>query len=162
MDGADVADYVSSNLQDMVSRLPGVGEMTLFGSQYGIRGWLNAHKLQSYTLMPSDVLNAISAQNAQMSAGQIGAAPARKGQKMNLGIALQERLQTPEQFGAIILRTNPDGSLARLRDVARIEMGSEDYNRYSRFNGKAATGLAIKRTTGANALDTAERVDNFI
>lgn len=162
MDGADIADYVSSNLQDTVSRLPGVGETSLFGSQYGMRVWLNSNKLQSYKLMPKDVLDAISAQNAQISAGQIGAAPARKGQKMNLSIAVQERLQTPDQFGAIILRTNPDGSLVRLRDVSRIEIGSEDYNRYSRFNGKAATGLAIKLTTGANALDTAETVDNFI
>lgn len=162
MNDADIADYVASNLQDSISRLPGVGEVSLFGSQYGMRVWLDPHKLLNYKLMPSDVLSAISAQNAQVSAGQIGAAPALSGQKMNLGITVQDRLQTPSQFGNIILRTNPDGSLIRVRDVARVEIGSEDYNTFSRYNGKPSTGIAIKLSTGANALATAVIADTFL
>lgn len=162
MNDADIADYVASNLQDSISRLPGVGEVSLFGSQYGMRIWLDPHKLLNYKLMPSDVLNAISAQNAQVSAGQIGAAPALSGQKMNLGITVQDRLQTPSQFGDIILRTNPDGSLIRVRDVARVEIGSEDYNTFGRYNGKPATGIAIKMSTGANALETANIANAFL
>lgn len=162
MEDADIADYIATNVQDSLSRLPGIGEVTLFGSQYGMRIWLNPHALQNYKLMPSDVMNAISAQNAQISAGQLGAAPTVKGQKMNLGITVQDRLQNAEQFEAIILRTNPDGSLIRLRDVARVEIGSEDYNTFSRFNGKPATGIAVKLSTGANALETATVANDFI
>lgn len=162
MDNADIADFVAANLQDSMSRLPGVGEVTLFGSQYGMRIWLDPNKLQNFKLMPSDVINAISAQNAQVSAGQIGAAPVVPGQKMNLGIAVQDRLQTPDQFGAIILRTNTDGSLIRVRDVARVEIGSETYNTFARYNGKPSTGIAVKMTNGANALDTATVTSNYI
>ena len=162
MDNADIADYVATNLKDPISRIPGVGEVSLFGSQYGMRIWLDPHKLQSYSLMPSDVLNAISAQNAQISAGQLGGTPAVPGQQMNLAIAVQERLQTPEQFGNIILRTNPDGSLIRVKDVARVELGSESYSTLSRYNGKASTGVAVKLATGANALETASNIDEYL
>lgn len=162
MDNADIADFVATNLQDPMSRLPGVGEVSLFGSQYGMRIWLDPHKLQSYKLMPSDVLTAIKAQNAQVSAGQIGAAPAVPGQKMNLGIAVQDRLQTPAQFEAIILRTNADGSLIRVRDVARVEIGSENYSTFARYNGKSSTGIAVKMSNGANALETGAVTTNYI
>ena len=162
MDGSDIADYVATNLQDAVSRVPGVGEVNLFGSQYGMRIWLDPHKLQNYKMMPSDVINAVNAQNAQVSAGQLGGAPSVPGQQMNLSISVQERLKTPEQFGAIILRTNPDGSLVRVRDVARVEIGNESYNTFSRYNGKPSTGIAIKLATGANALETAGNVTKYL
>ena len=162
MDNADIGDYIATNIQDQISRLPGVGEVTLFGSQYGMRIWLDPNKLLQYKLMPSDVINAVNAQNAQVSAGQIGAAPFVEGQQLNLSISVQERLQTPEQFGAIILRTNPDGSLIRVRDVARVELGSESYSVFSRYNGAPAAGIAVKLATGANALETAETTKAFL
>ena len=162
MDNADIADYVATNLKDAISRISGVGEVSLFGSQYGMRIWLDPHKLQSYKLMPSDVINAINAQNAQVSAGQLGGTPSVPGQQMNLAISVQERLQTPEQFSNVILRTNPDGSLIRVKDVARVELGSEDYSTLSRYNGKPATGIAVKLATGANALEAASNIDNYL
>lgn len=162
MDNADIADYVATNLKDAISRISGVGEVSLFGSQYGMRIWLDPHKLQSYKLMPSDVINAINAQNAQVSAGQLGGTPSVPGQQMNLAISVQERLQTPEQFGNVILRTNPDGSLIRVKDVARVELGSESYSTLSRYNGKPATGIAVKLATGANALETASNIDDYL
>ncbi|QCC85874.1 efflux RND transporter permease subunit [Desulfovibrio desulfuricans] len=158
----DIGDYVGSQLLDGISRLPGVGEATLYGSIYGMRIWLNPHKLRSYSLTPSDAITAIQSQNAQISAGQLGGAPAVQGQKINLSIALQERLQTPEQFGAIILRTNPDGSMVRVRDVARVELGSESYNIFGRFMRKPAANIAIKLATGANALQTAKNIDAYL
>ena len=162
MDNADIADYVATNLKDAISRISGVGEVSLFRSQYGMRIWLDPHKLQSYKLMPSDVINAINAQNAQVSAGQLGGTPSVPGQQMNLAISVQERLQTPEQFGNVILRTNPDGSLIRVKDVARVELGSESYSTLSRYNGKPATGIAVKLATGANALETASNIDDYL
>ena len=162
MDNADIADYVATNLKDAISRISGVGEVSLFGSQYGMRIWLDPHKLQSYKLMPSDVINAINAQNAQVSAGQLGGTPSVPGQQMNLAISVQERLQTPEQFSNVILRTNPDGSLIRVKDVARVELGSEDYSTLSRYNGKPAAGVGIKLASDANALNTSNAVAAFI
>ena len=162
LDNADLGDYIATNIQDQMSRLRGVGEVTLFGSQYSMRIWLDPNKLQNYKLMPSDVINAVNAQNAQVSAGQLGAAPFVPGQQINLNIAVQERLQTPEQFGAIILRTNPDGSLVRVRDVARVEVGSESYSTLGRYNGKSAAGVAIKMATGANALETTKLLNAFL
>ncbi|MDD6088866.1 MAG: efflux RND transporter permease subunit [Desulfovibrionaceae bacterium] len=159
---ADLADYLATNIQDAVGRLSGVGQTTIFGSQYAMRIWMDPHKLQSYGLMPSDILNAISAQNAQMSAGQLGAAPAADWQKNNLAIALQERLNTPEDFRNVILKTKPDGSEIRIRDVARVEMGSESYNIFSRFNTGLSTALAVKLATGANALDTVAAIDAYL
>jgi multidrug efflux pump len=155
---ADLSDYVAANVQDVISRVDGVGDVTLFGAQYAMRIWLDPEKLTNYKLTPSDVSTAIQAQNAQISAGQLGGAPSVKGQQLNATITAQSRLQTPEQFGNILLRTNTDGSTVRLRDVARVELGSESYDTVSRFNGKPATGIAIKLATGANALDTADAV----
>ena len=162
MDNADIADYVATNLKDAISRISGVGEVSLFGSQYGMRIWLDPHKLQSYKLMPSDVINALNAQNAQVSAGQLGGTPSVPGQQMNLAISVQERLQTPEQFSNVILRTNPDGSLIRVKDVARVELGSENYSTLSRYNGKPAAGVGIKLASDANALNTSNAVAAFI
>ena len=158
----DLADFIGSKLFDAVSRLPGVGEATLFGSQYGMRVWLDPHKMQNYNLMPSDIINAISSENAQVSAGQLGADPAVPGQKVNLSIALQERLETPEQFGDIVLKTNTDGSMVLLRDVARVELGSENYGIFGRYMKRSSAGFAIKLATGANALETVRGVDAYL
>ncbi|MCA1909052.1 MAG: efflux RND transporter permease subunit [Magnetospirillum sp.] len=156
--GPQMADYLISNVQDDISRLNGVGEVTVFGSQNAMRIWLNPDKLVSYKLAVTDITAAIKAQNAEVSAGQIGGAPAVPGQQLQATINAQSRLQTPEQFGAILLRVNADGSQVRLRDVARIEIGSESYQNLARYNGKPAAALAIKLATGANALETADRV----
>ncbi|MEG2139509.1 MAG: efflux RND transporter permease subunit [Bilophila sp.] len=162
MDDADIADYVAANLQDQIGRIPGIGEVSLFGSQYSMRIWLDPNKLQNYKLMPSDVINAIKAQNAQVSAGQIGAAPSIPGQQINLSISVQERLQTTTEFESVILRTNSDGSTIRVRDVARVEMGSESYEAFARYNGKPATGIAVKLGIGANALDVANATSSYL
>lgn len=158
MTQADLADYVAANVLDTVSRVKGVGDTIMFGAQYGMRIWLDPAKLNSYKLTPVDVSNAIQAQNAQVSSGQLGGTPAVKGQELNATVTSQSRLQTPAQFGAIILKTSPGGATVYLRDVARIELGSEDYSKLARFNTLPATGVAFKMSTGANALDTAEAI----
>jgi multidrug efflux pump len=155
----DLGDYVAANVLDTISRVKGVGDVTLFGAQYAMRIWLDPAKLNSYKLTTIDVSNAIQAQNAQISAGQLGGTPAIHGQQLNATITAQSRLQTPEQFGAIILKTSSGGATVHLRDVARIELGSENYGTLARFNTKPATGIAIKMSTGANALDTAVAVN---
>ena len=129
-----------------------------FGSQYAMRIWLDAHKLNDFKLTPGDVETSIRAHNVQISAGQLGGTPSVKGQQLNAPMTVQTLLRTPEQFGEILLRTNSDGSTVRLRDVARIELGSENYDAVGSFNGKPAAGLAIRLASGANALDTADRV----
>jgi multidrug efflux pump len=158
MKQADLGDYVAANVIDPLSRVEGVGDVTLFGSQYAMRIWLDPAKLQSYQLTPADVAAAISAQNTEVSAGELGGAPAMPGQQLNATVSAQSRLQTAEQFGAILLKTTASGATVNLRDVARMELGSENYNTVARFNGHAATGVAIKLATGANALDTANAV----
>ena len=160
MSQSDLADYVASNVVDPLSRVEGVGEVQLFDSQYAMRIWLDPNKLNQHNLTPADISTAIQAQNAQVSAGQMGAAPAARGQQLNATITAQSRLQTPEQFRAILLKTQSDGATVRLGDVARVELGAENYANVSRFNGKPAAGLAIKLATGANALDTAQAVQN--
>jgi multidrug efflux pump len=155
---ADLGDYVAANVIDPLSRVDGVGDVTLFGSQYAMRIWLDPAKLQSYQLTPADVTSAIQAQNTEVSAGELGGAPAVDGQQLNATVSAQSRLQTTEQFDAILLKTAADGGSVRLKDVARTELGSESYNVVARFNGKPATGVAIKLATGANALDTAAAI----
>ncbi|KQW97101.1 multidrug transporter [Massilia sp. Root418] len=159
MKQADLGDYVAANVIDPLSRVEGVGDVTLFGSQYAMRIWLDPSKLQSYQLTPADVTAAITAQNTEVSAGELGGAPAVPGQQLNATVSAQSRLQTAEQFGAILLKTTASGATVHLRDVARMELGSENYNTVARFNGNAATGVAIKLATGANALDTAKAVN---
>jgi multidrug efflux pump len=158
MQQVDLADYMVANVIDPVSRVEGVGEVQLFGSQYAMRIWLDPAKLNSFKLTLPDVTSAITAQNVQVSAGQLGGTPAVKGQQLNATINVQSRLQTPEQFGEILLRSNADGSAVRLKDVARIELGGENYAVTARFNGKPASGLAIKLAANANALATATAV----
>ncbi len=158
----DIADYVGTNLLDPLSRVPGVGNIQLFGSLYSMRIWLDPNQLDSYGLAVSDVIAAVRAQNAQVTVGQLGGTPAVPGQQLNATIAAQERLQTPEEFRAIIVRSNRDGSVLKLGDVARVELGSENYSYISRYNGKPAAGMAISLATGANALDTATAVEQAL
>ena len=161
-DSSDLADFVAANLQEQIGRTPGVGQTQLFGGQYAMRIWMDPHKLQAYNLMPSDIMAAVGAQNAQIAAGQLGGAPSVKGQRIAFPIAVQERLQTPSEFGAVILKTQSDGSLIRIRDVARVEIGSDNYSTEGYFNKGPAAGIAVKLANGANALDTAKAVDALI
>ncbi|HET9450868.1 MAG TPA: efflux RND transporter permease subunit, partial [Aggregicoccus sp.] len=158
MGGDDLQDYVSSNLADPISRVPGVGTTQVFGAKYAMRIWLDPNKLDTYALTPGDVIGAIRAQNQQVVVGQLGGTPAVRGQQLNATITAQDRLQTPEQFRNIVVRSTPDGSALRLGEIARVELGSEDYGFISRFNGKPATGVAVSLATGANALSTAQGV----
>jgi multidrug efflux pump len=154
----DVADYIASNLQDSVSRLPGVGELRLFGAPHAMRIWLDPFKLSGFRLMPDDVRAAVLAQNTQVAAGQLGAQPAPSSQMLNVSVTAKSRLQTPEQFRNIIVRSNVDGSSVRLGDVARVELGSEDYASVTRVNGHPGASMAVLLAPDADALQTAERV----
>ncbi|MFZ1622509.1 efflux RND transporter permease subunit, partial [Dokdonella sp.] len=154
----DISDYVGANLVDPLSRVPGVGTIQVFGAKYAMRIWLDPNKLDTYRLTPGDLTAALQAQNAQVAVGSLGAAPAVEGQQINATISAQDRLQTPEQFRAIVLRSNADGSVLTLGDVARVEMGSENYEFLTYYNGQPATGVAISLATGANALDAAAGV----
>ena len=154
----DIANYVASNIQDPLSRIPGVGSMNLFGTQYAMRIWLDPVKLTKYQLTPIDVADAIRAQNVQISGGQLGGTPAVQGQALSATINQATMLRTPEQFNRILLKVQPDGSSVRVKDVARVALGPENYNVDVRYNGKSASGLGIQLAPNANALDTAERV----
>ncbi len=154
----DISDYVASNVKDPISRLNGVGDVQLFGAQYAMRVWLDGNLLNKYNLTPVDVINALQVQNDQIAAGQLGGTPALKGQQLNASIIAQTRLKDPQEFGKVTLRVNADGSVVHLKDVARIELGGENYNVVARINGKPASGLGIKLATGANALDTATAI----
>ncbi|EJI2902553.1 efflux RND transporter permease subunit [Salmonella enterica] len=154
----DISDYVASNIKDSISRLNGVGDVQLFGAQYAMRIWLDANLLNKYQLTPVDVINQLKVQNDQIAAGQLGGTPALPGQQLNASIIAQTPLKDPEEFGKVTLRVNTDGSVVHLKDVARIELGGENYNVVARINGKPASGLGIKLATGANALDTATAI----
>jgi len=154
----DIADYVGATVKDPVSRTTGVGDVQLFGAQYAMRIWMDPTKLNNFQLTPVDVITAIKAQNAQVAAGQLGGTPPVKGQQLNASIIAQTRLTSTEEFGKIMLKVNQDGSQVRLRDVAKIELGGENYDVIARYNGQPASGLGIKLATGANALDTANAV----
>ena len=158
IDRNSLADYMVSNIMDIVSRLDGVGEIMLFGTQNAMRIWLNPAKLHSYNLTTNEVIAAIQAQNAQVSAGQFGGLPAAGNQQLNSTVTARTLLQTPEQFDAIILKTNSDGSTVRLKDVAESKIGTENYEIQSFYNGKPLGGMAIRLASGANALDTGNRV----
>ncbi len=154
----DIADYMVSNLQDSIGRIDGVGDTNVFGSQYAMRIWLDPIRLSGYSLMPSDVVNAITAQNTEVSAGEIGATPSSPGQMLNATVTAQSRLSTPDQFARIVVKTLPDGGTVQLKDVARIELGAENYGINSRINGHPGAGLAVNLAPGADALKTAELV----
>ncbi|RZF52178.1 multidrug efflux RND transporter permease subunit AdeJ [Acinetobacter halotolerans] len=156
---SDIKDYVNSSIKEPISRVAGVGEVTVFGGSYAMRIWLDPAKLTNYQLTPSDVARALQAQNSQVAVGQLGGAPAVKDQVINATVNAQSLLQTPEQFKNIFLKNTAGGAEVRLKDVARVELGSDSYAFNSMFNGKPAGGLAIKMATGSNALDTAEAVE---
>ena len=158
MNKTDLANYVASNIEDPVSRLNGVGTVTLFGSQYSMRIWLDPNKLNAYALTPVDVSTAIAAQNVQISSGQLGGTPAVKGQELTAAITEKTRLQTPKQFGDIILKTLTNGAVVHLRDVATIGLGAENYNFNTKYNGQPTAGFGIQLATDANALQTAQLV----
>ena len=158
MDENDLADYAQSSIQQVLARVPGVGEVETFSSQYAMRVWLNPDRLTDYRLTLEDVIRGLQAYNVEVSAGQFGGAPAEKGQRLNASIIVQNLLKTPEEFAAIPLRTNPDGSIVRVRDVGRTELGTERYERKTLYNGRPATALAIRLAPGANALATADAV----
>jgi len=162
MTDTDLSDYVKSTLNDTLKRIEGVSNTQLFGSGYAMRIWLDPDKLAKYALTPSDIAAAIQAQNTQVSAGQLGGLPARKGQQLNATVTAQSRLQTPEQFRSIILKSTAGGSLVRLNDVATVELGAEDYTSVSTYNGMPATGLAVNLTNGANAIRTAAAVKDVL
>lgn len=154
----DISDYVASHIQDPISRTPGVGDFQLFGSQYAMRIWLDPVKLDKYSLTPVDISNALQTQNVQVASGELGGLPAARGQRLNATIIGPSRLTSADQFGQILLKVNSDGSQVRLRDVARITLGGENYSIYTEYNGHPASGIAIKLATGANALETVRAV----
>jgi hydrophobe/amphiphile efflux-1 (HAE1) family protein len=158
MDSNDLQDYAQSSLEKVLSRVPGVGEVEVFGTQYAMRIWLNPDRLNDYHLTVADVITALRAYNVEVSAGQFGGAPAVEGQRLNASIIVQSLLKTPEEFADIPLRTNPDGSIVRIKDVGRTELGTESYGSESYYNGKPSSGLAVRQAAGANALDTADAV----
>ncbi|AUX94355.1 multidrug efflux RND transporter permease AcrD [Mixta gaviniae] len=154
MDKQDIADYVASNLQDPLSRISGVGQVDAYGTQYAMRIWLDPNQLIKYALTTQDVVSAIQSQNSQVAVGQVGGTPSVDNQALNATVNSQSLLQTPEQFKAITLRTNRDGSVVTLGDVAEVALGAEKYDYLSRYNGMAASGLGVKLASGANELET--------
>ncbi len=158
MDGNDLRDYAQSNLEKVLSRVPGVGEVQVFGSQYAMRVWLNSDKMNEFKMTIEDVVTAMRAYNVEVSAGQFGGAPAVPGQRLNASIVVQSLLKTPEEFASIPIRTNPDGSVVRVKDVGRTELGTESYDVDVYYNGKPSSALAIRQSAGANALETADNV----
>lgn len=160
MDKQDIADYVASNIQEPLSRVNGVGDITAYGSQYSMRIWLDPAKLTSMQMTAKDVTDAIESQNAQIAVGQLGGTPSVDNQSLNATINAQSLLQTPQQFRDITLRVNPDGSLVTLGDVAKVELGAESYDYLSRYNRNPASGLGVQLASGANEMQTAELVLN--
>ena len=158
LDQNDLSDYTFSQIQYSLARVPGVGEAEMFGAGYAMRIWLDPNKLTNYSMTADDVIAAVRSYNVQVSAGQLGGMPAVPGQRLNASIVVQTLLKTPEEFGEIPLRNNPDGSIVRVRDVARTELGTEFDNVRVKYNGHPTAGLAIRQEAGANALDTAAGV----
>ncbi|MFI4890817.1 MAG: efflux RND transporter permease subunit [Steroidobacterales bacterium] len=162
LNASDIADYLAINVLEPLNRVAGVGGVELFDTKYAMRIWLDADKLKVYALTPADVIAAIQGQNAQVSVGQLGGAPAVHGQQLNATVTALGRLQSPEQFRNIILRSNSGGSALRLGEVARVELGQSDYGFVDNFNGKEASGFGIKLATGANALSTVDGIKKLI
>ncbi|RUR71301.1 efflux RND transporter permease subunit [Variovorax guangxiensis] len=154
----DIGDYISSSLLDVVSRIDGVGDVQALGSGYAMRIWLDPAKLQKYSLMPSDVTSALTSQNTEVSAGQLGALPAASGQRLTATITARSKLRTAAQFREVIVKSDASGAIVRLGDVARVELGSESYTIASRFDGKPSAAMGVKLATGANALTVSNAV----
>jgi HAE1 family hydrophobic/amphiphilic exporter-1 len=158
MDSVDLGDYARSSLETVLARVPGVGEVQIFGKEYAMRVWLNPDKLTNYRLTVTDVISALRAYNVEVSAGQFGGGPAVEGQRLNASIVVQNLLQTPDEFAAIPLRTNTDGSVVRVSDVGRTELGTAFYDVDVNYNGNPTAAIAIRQTPGANALTTANAI----
>ncbi|ACN14691.1 RND efflux pump (AcrB/AcrD/AcrF family protein) [Desulforapulum autotrophicum HRM2] len=158
MSGNDISDYIKSNMAETLSRVQGVGDLTVFGDQHSMRIWINPEKLHSYSLMPSDITAAIQARNVDVTSGQLGGSPAVAGQQLNASISVQSKLKTVADFENILVKVNGDGSQVRLGDLARVELGSQSYSRIARYKGMEASAMAVTLSTGANALETASRV----
>ena len=159
LDSVALGSYASASVLDSLRRVPGVGEALLFGTEYSMRLWLKPEKLQAYGLSPADVSKAVRAQNSQLATGEVGQLPSAAGQQLNAVIVTRSRLSTPEEFGEIIVRTNPDGSTLRVSDIARVELGAQDYSRQARIDGQPTAAIAIRLTPDANALDTVAAVN---
>ncbi|QYY36915.1 efflux RND transporter permease subunit [Ruficoccus sp. ZRK36] len=162
MDEYDLHDFAQSDLEKILSRVPGVGEVEVFGTQYAMRVWLDPDRLTEYQMTVQDVINGLQSYNVEVSAGQFGAAPTVEGQRLNAVVTVQTMLKTPEEFGEVPLRINPDGSTVRVNDVARVELGSENYDTSAYYNNKPTAALAIRQAAGANALQTANNIRNRI
>ena len=158
LDNVGLGSYAAANVLDQIRRLPGVGEAILFGTEYSMRIWLKPDRLEAFNLAPSDVMQAVRAQNVQLATGELGQAPAAKGQQFNAVIITKGRLSTPEQFGDVIVRSKPDGSAVRVRDVARVELGAENYNVFARMDGQPTAALAVRVAPNGNALEVAKSV----
>jgi multidrug efflux pump len=154
----DVSDYLTSNIQDPLSRVAGVGDVNVFGSPHAMRIWLNPQRLAAFSLMPGDVIAAVSSQNAEVAAGEVGGLPSPEGQLLSATVTAQSKLQTPEQFRNIVIKTLPNGSTVRVGDVARVEMGAESYNIILQMNGHPGAGMSISLSPGADALKTSDLV----
>jgi multidrug efflux pump len=159
LDDVALGSYATASVLDGIRRVPGVGEALLFGTEYSMRLWLNSDKLQHYKLSPADISKAVRAQNSELATGELGQVPAVPGQQINAVIVTKSRLSTPEEFGNIIVRTNPDGSSLRVKDVARVELGAQDYSRSARIDGQPTAAIAIRLSPGANALSTVRDVN---
>jgi len=158
----DVSDWLATNIQDDLSRINGVGDVNVFGSQYAMRIWIDPNKLQSYQLMPSDIVTAIQSQNVEVAAGEVGGMPQPQGQMLNATVTAQSRLQTPEQFRNIIVKSDPSGARVLLSDVARVELGADNYSVTIRINGHPGAGIGIFLDPGANALSTSKLVKAYM
>lgn len=158
MNRNDISDFIAANIQDQISRVNGVGQVRFFGSQYAMRIWLNPEKLTQYALTAQDITSAITSQNAQIAAGELGGAPAVKGQQINASIIVETGLKTAEEFGNIFIKVAQDGSTIRLKDIARVELGGESYQLLTEYKNKTAAGLGISLASGSNALDTADAI----
>ena len=158
----DVSDWLASNIQDDLSRIPGVGDVNVFGSQYAMRIWLDPNKLQSYQLMPNDIITAIQNQNVDVAAGEIGGMPQPQGQMLDATVTAQSRLQSPEQFRNIVVKSDPSGARVLLSDVARVELGADNYSALIRINGHPGAGIGIFLDPGANALSTSKLVKSYM
>jgi multidrug efflux pump len=158
----DVSDWLASNVQDDLSRIPGVGDVNVFGSQYAMRIWLDPNKLQSYQLMPNDIISAIQNQNVEVAAGEVGGMPQPQGQMLDATVTAQSRLQTPEQFRNIIVKSDPSGARVLLSDVARVELGADNYSATIRLTGHPGAGIGIFLDPGANALSTSKLVKKYM
>ena len=158
-DAIYLSNYATINVIDPLARIKGVGQVTLFGPlDYSLRIWLDPDRLTELKLTPNDVIAAVQSQNVQAALGRIGAAPATNEQQVQINIKTKGRLTRPEEFANIILRANPDGSVVRVKDVARVEMGARSQDRYSRFNGAPAAAIGIYQSPGSNAVEVAKQV----